>query len=443
MCMPGSRMPVFYCEGSKWLLAFRSPLYVVEGIFYMRILFVTPYVPSRIRVRPFNLIKLLAAEHDISLVSLLAEDYEQAMVQDIEKYCVSVDLVPLPKRQAYVNCLRALPTRAPLRVAYYRSPTFVQRIKEVIHRQKIDVVHGELIKVVPALKAALADEDVPLLFDSVDCISWFLQQKLETTRNPLTKAFVYSELQRVLRYEQQELRDFDQLIISAQGDQEQLAMRTGQPQRIQVVSNGVDTDYFTTWSEPRAANTLVFCAKLDYSPNAQAILHFCKHILPLVWQQRPEVRLAIVGSNPPKAVRASGRDERITVTGYVPDTRPYLGAASVALAPLLVAAGKQNKVLEALAMSTPLVVSPGCSRALGTEDGVHLLVADEPQTYANAILTLLDDPELGRQLGRAGRQFVIERYNWTTSIRALNTLYQSMVAERKEPVLVGNLASPS
>src|SRR6266478_3067916 len=165
----------------------------------MRILFVTPYVPSRIRVRPYNLIKSLSATHEISLVSLLVEEYERAMIKEVEQYCASVDLVPLPKLQAHANCLLALPTLVPLRVAYYHSAAFVERIKEVIHRQHIDVVHGELIKVIPALRAVLADENIPILFDSVDCISWFLQQELETTCNPLKKAFVYSELRKMRR----------------------------------------------------------------------------------------------------------------------------------------------------------------------------------------------------------------------------------------------------
>src|SRR5947209_1182895 len=124
----------------------------------VRILFVTPYVPSRIRVRPFNLIKKLSTTHEISLVSLLVEEYEREMVKDVEQYCVSVDLVPLSKWQAYTNCLLALPTLTPLRVAYYRSPLLVHRIKEVIHRQNIDVVHGELIKVVPTLRDMLAQD---------------------------------------------------------------------------------------------------------------------------------------------------------------------------------------------------------------------------------------------------------------------------------------------
>src|SRR5438105_5652796 len=212
-----------------------------------RILFITPYVPSTIRVRPLNLIKSLSTMHEISLVSLLVEDYEQAMVKEVEQYCVSVDLVPLPKWQAYANCLLALPTLTPLRVAYYRSPSFARRLKEVIHRQNIDVVHGELIKVVPALRAALADGNIPILYDSVDCISWFLQQEFETMRNPLKKAFVYSELQKMRRYEQRALLGFDQLVITTSSDRDKLTALTGRAQNIEVVSNGVDIDYFTPW----------------------------------------------------------------------------------------------------------------------------------------------------------------------------------------------------
>ena len=392
----------------------------------MRILFVTPYVPSRIRVRPFNLIKSLSATHDISLVSLLVDDYEQAMVKDIEEYCVSVDLVPLPKWQAYRNCLLALPTSVPLRVAYYRLPAFAQRIREVIHRQGIDVVHGELIKVVPALQAVLAQERLPVLFDSVDCISWLLQQTMGTTHNFLKKTFVYSELQKMRRYEGKVLADFDRLIISSAFDREKLGNITGQPQAIEVVSNGVDTDYFAFEPGPRTTDSLVFCAKLDYFPNTQAIIHFCEHVLPLVWKQRPQVRLTIVGNNPPEGVLRLSVDGRITVTGYVPDIRPYLGTASVALAPLLVAAGTQFKVLEALSMGTPTVTTPRCSQALGTKDGVHLLTAEKPPAFARAIVRLLNDPLFAGRLGRSGRQFV-ERYNWKEASRVLEQLYYDIM----------------
>lgn len=394
----------------------------------MRILYVTPYVPSRIRVRPFNLIKMLSKTHDVVLVSLVADDYERALVKDIEPYCASIDLVELRKWRAYARCLLALPTAMPLRLAYYRSPAFARRIKEVVSRQKIDVAHGELIKVVPVLKAALKGERIPALFDSVDCISSYLRQTLDTTRNPMKKAFIYTELLKMRRYEQKSLADFDQVVISSARDRERLGELTGLSDKIEVVSNGVDTDFFSTSSNSRTANTLVFCAKLDYFPNAQAILHFCEHILPLIWREVPRVRLSIVGNNPPHAVRALALDARITVTGYVTDIRPHLKKTAVAIAPLLVAAGTQFKVLEALSMSAPVVTTPRCAAALGAEGGVHLLVADavEPQAFADAVICLLDDQEYAAQLGRAGQQFVLERYNWAGSAEILNRLYDAI-----------------
>lgn len=394
----------------------------------MRILYVTPYVPSRIRVRPFNLIKMLSQTHDVALVSLVADDYERALVKDIEPYCASIDLVELRKRSAYARCLLALPTSMPLRVAYYRSPEFARRIKAVVSRQKIDVAHGELIKVVPVLKAALEGEGIPALFDSVDCISSYLRQTLETTRNPVKRTFIYTELLKMRRYEQKSLADFDQVVISSASDREHLGELTGLLRKIEVVSNGVDSDYFSTSSDTRITDTLVFCAKLDYFPNAQAILHFCEHILPLIWRERPRVRLSIVGNNPPRVVRALALDARITVTGYVPDIRPYLNKTAVAIAPLLVAAGTQFKVLEALSMSAPVVTTPRCAAALGAENGVHLLAAEagESQVFADAVIRLLEDQEYAAQLGRAGRQFVLERYNWAGSAGTLNRLYEAI-----------------
>lgn len=406
----------------------------------MRILFVTPYVPSHIRVRPFNLIKSLSAAHDISLVSLLADDYEQAMVKDIEKYCVSVDLIPLPKWQAYVNCLLALPTAVPFRVAYYQSPAFVQRIKEVIQRQSIDVVHGELIKVVPTLKVVLRDANVPVLYDSVDCISWFLEQDMDMSGNLFKKAFVYSELLKMRRYERKFLANFDQLVITTAFDRKQLERNTGQLDNIEIVHNGVDIDYFTPMSVPRVADSLVFCGKLDYFPNAQAILNFCENILPLVWQQRPQVRLTIVGNNPPKAVRALTADKRIEVTGYVQDIRPYLGTASVAVAPIMIAAGMQNKVLEALSMGVPTVTTLRCSLVIGAEDSKHLLVANEPQAYADAIVRLLNNPELAEQIGNAGRQFVEEHYNWPDAADIVDKLYHIVLNSSRQQIHAMNSA---
>jgi polysaccharide biosynthesis protein PslH len=398
----------------------------------MRILFVTPYVPSRIRVRPFNLIKSLSAVHEVSLVSLLCDEYEREMVRDVANYCASVDLLPLPKSQSYKNCLLALPTLIPLRVAYYKSPAFVERIKQVIHERNIEVVHGELIKVVPALRAVLAQANIPLLYDSVDCISWYLQQQYNSARSPLKKALVYSELKKMRRYERQSLAAFDQVVITSGHDRDCLIALGEQPSHIKVVSNGVDIEYFTPPVSPRENDSLVFCAKLDYYPNSQAIVHFCREILPLIWESRPQVRLAIVGNNPPQSVRDLSADERIAVTGYVPDIRPYLGKASVALAPLQVAAGMQNKVLEALAMGSPVVATPGSCRSLQVKHEAHLLIAEGVRSYADAVLRLLENPQLAQDLGNAGRYYVEQYHSWIAAANTLSNLYSFIATARNQ-----------
>lgn len=398
----------------------------------MRILFVTPYVPSCIRVRPFNLIKSLSALHDISLVPLVCDEYERELLHDIENYCVSIDPVYLHKWLAYSNCLRALPTRTPLRVAYYKSSAFVGRVVQVIHERAIDVVHGELIKAAPALQAVLVQEDIPVLFDAVDCISAYLQQQWKLARSPLEKAFIYEELKKMHRYEPRVVSAFNRVVITSAYDRDYLIALGEEPHHIHVVQNGVDTEYFTPLISPREKNSLVFCAKLDYYPNSQAILDFCQNVLPLIWKRHPHVRLTIIGNGPPASVRALSIDNRISVVGYVPDTRPYLGRASVALAPLKVAVGIQNKVLEALAMATPLVATPASCRALQVSDGKHLLIVEENQAYAEAVLKMLEDPLFAQNLGMAGRQYVKEHYSWKTAANTLSDLYRDLVSGQRQ-----------
>jgi sugar transferase (PEP-CTERM/EpsH1 system associated) len=398
----------------------------------MRILFVTPYVPSRIRVRPFNLIKSLSALHDISLVSLQCEAYERELVTEVAQFCVSVDLVPLPRRMAYGNCLLALPTPVPLRVAYYRSPALLGRMRQVIREREIELVHGELIKVFPALQAVQAQAALPVLYDSVDCISWYLQQQWYAARSPLRKAFVYTELQKMRRYERLALRAFDRVVITAQHDADRLRALGEDVQHIEVVPNGVDTSYFTAPVSPAQTDSLVFCAKLDYYPNAQAIVAFCRETLPLIWEQSPRVRLTIVGNNPPREVVALGLDGRITVTGSVPDVRPYLGRAAVALAPLQIAAGMQNKVLEAMAMGLPVVATAASCRSLGVKHGRELLVAEGGRANADAVLGLLANRQLAHELGRAGRRYVELNHSWEATAQRLSELYQALLEQRDQ-----------
>lgn len=392
----------------------------------MRILFVTPYVPSRIRVRPYQMIKALSSDHEVSLVSLLCDEYERELVEDIANYCASVDLVPLPKWRAYTNCLCALPTLTPLRVAYYHTSALVECMRQVIHKRKIQLVHGELIKIAPMLRAVQTREHLPVVYDAVDCISFYLKQQWGTACNRWKRAFIYTELRKMEHLEPRLLDKFEHVLITSSYDRDLLLALGAQPEHIHVIPNGVDLDYFSPLEQPRIPDTLVFCAKMDYYPNVQAMLTFCQDVLPRIWERRPQVRLTIVGNNPPPAVQALSTDKRITITGYVPDIRPYLGRAAVAVAPLHVAAGMQNKVLEALAMGTPLVATPGSCRALQTEQGKHLCIAEDAETFSHEVLRLLETPSLAKELAVAGRMYVEENHSWRHAAYTLGAIYQSV-----------------
>ncbi|GER89560.1 glycosyl transferase family 1 [Dictyobacter vulcani] len=399
----------------------------------MRILFITPYVPSPIRVRSFHILKALSHEHEISLVSPLIEQDQLELVKEIENYCTSIDLVTVSKRLAYTNCLRALLSSLsrkslPLELAYYQSDTFIHCLKEVVRRQKIDVIHGELLNIVPALNTLHKDIALPIVYDAVDCASWSLQQKLEKTRHPLKKLYIYSELQKTRRVERDELQNFDQLLIGSATDRDRLGQIVAHSAAMAVVGNQVDTDYFTRRLPHSTTNSLVFYADLEAEAATQALLHFCHLILPLVWQEKPEVTLTIVGSKPSTTVQALTADPRITLTDAGSDVRPQLEKATVALAPFLVAADNKFKILEALAMSTPVVTTIRCSQALQTIPGQHLLAAEaaEAQAYAEAILSLLNNPALARKLGQQGRQFVLEHASWNSASTRLNHIYHTL-----------------
>jgi len=191
-----------------------------------------------------------------------------------------------------------------------------------------------------------------------------------------------------------------------------------------VLPNGVDLAYFVPQAERREAQTLVYVGRMSYHANVAAVCWFCEAVLPRVWAERPEVQFLIVGRDPGPAVRALGRDPRITVTGAVPDVRPYLARATALVAPMVYGAGIQNKVLEGMAMGTPVVCTPPAAAALAAESGRDLLVSSGSAAFAAAVIRLLGDRALQIELGRAGRRYVAAHHDWAGIVYRLEEIYR-------------------
>lgn len=393
----------------------------------MKILFVTPYLPSLIRVRPYNLLRALVGRgHDVTLAALQPPSDDGAPLDELHKLCRAVRVVPHSRARTLLNGLLALPSRTPLQAAYSRSPAFARHMRELLGRETFDVVHLEHLR-----GAVLAEAlpGLPIVFDSVDSIALLFGKVLQDAPSLKSRLLAALDLERTRRFEGQLTRRFRQVTVTSEADRRALIELGSDGERITVIPNGVDLDYFQPQNVERHPRRLVFTGKMSYHANIAAAEDLVQKIMPLVWAQQPEAELYIVGKDPAPAVLKLGETPQVTVTGSVPDLRPYIAQAAVAISTVRYGVGIQNKVLEAMAMGTSVVCSPQACSALKTENGRDLLVGDTPAAIADHIIGLLRAPERRAQLGAAGRAYVEMHHNWNQAAAVLEVLYQRAIAD--------------
>lgn len=409
----------------------------------MKILFIVPYVPSLVRVRPYSFIKFLAARgHDIHLATLWNSDAEKADLDKVKPICTQITALPIPSWRSWLNCLGAIPTSMPLQYVYCWRPRLMHEIRSCLIQTSppggYDVIHIEHLRGarygMDLLRIAAKKQLPPIVWDSVDCISLLFRYTSHENKRPLTRLLTWFDLPRTEKWEAHLIRQFDRTLVTSPKDREALInLRSGAPEeRLSVISNGVDLDYFSPGETSlRQPATLVMSGKMSYHANVAMAHYLVEEVLPLVWAQKPEVELTIVGKDPPASVRDLGRDPRIHVTGTVPDMRPYLQQATLAVAPLRYGVGVQNKVLEAMACQTPVITTPQVLTSLSAIPDRDLLVAETSQHFAQAILDLLNDPHRRAQIGAAGRRYVETNHTWNAIVTRLEEVYRLAIAERQ------------
>lgn len=392
----------------------------------MKILFVCPYIPSLVRVRPYNIIKYLAQHgHAITLLALVPPGEDTASLTTLQQWCTRVETVAHPRWQTLKNAGLALPNFSmPLQAAYSRSTEMVRQINSALAADKFDAIHVEHMR---GAELARHISGQPVVFDSVDSISLLFEKVLSAAPTLRSKLMATVELKRNHKYEARLLDWFSRVLVTSPQDKGKLAALSTHPQadeRIVVLPNGVDLDYFSPLDQPRAAETLVFSGKMSYHANVAAAIDLITQVMPLIWQQRPQVSLTIVGKDPAPKLLQFGADARITITGTVPDMRPYIGGATATILPMRYGVGIQNKVLEAMAMATPVITSSKTLGALQAQVNQDLIAADTPQAMAASALALLENPARGAEVGAAGRRYVEQYHNWDTVAETLATVYR-------------------
>jgi polysaccharide biosynthesis protein PslH len=385
----------------------------------MNVLFLThrlPYAPNRgDRIRAFHILHALQACGDVSLFSLVHDAEEEAHARDVQPLVARVRTARVPRFRNFVHGAARLHTRRPLTLELLSAPSAHQALAELVEERRPDVVLAYCSSMARyAMEPPLAG--IPFVLDMVDLDSrkW---QALASRGDWVRRAIYKREAWCLERFERAAINAAR--ITLAVNEKEAAAVRqVAGDADIRVVSLGVDLESFAPRTRPAAGAQVVFCGVLDYPPNQEAALRLARAVWPGVRQGRPDARLVIVGANPSAAVRALAmHDPTVSVTGTVPDVRPYLWESAVAVVPLKVARGLQTKVLEAFAAGLPTIVTPIVAEGLPSSVRDACAIAESDAELARAILDLLATaPDARRDIAR---QAAIESFSWKRQLEPL------------------------
>lgn len=399
----------------------------------MRIAYIVPYVPNLIRTRPYNLINQLASlGHEVSVFALGASQRDLIDAQYLKDHCREVHYYDQPVWRSLLNSAAALPSRKPLQTVYSWQPNMARQIAQRASRNEFDIVHIEHLRGSRFglfLKSRLPN--MPIVWDSVDCISHLFQQAAKQSRSFFGKFMTRFELSRTRRAEGDLTCRFDHTLVTSPSDRNALlglVPLEKSPSEISVLPNGVDLEYFHPSAEfQRDAETIIFSGKMSYHANISMAKYLVEEIMPRIWKFRPAARLFIVGKDPAPAITQMTRNPLITVTGTVDDIRPFLWRATVSVVPLLYGAGIQNKILEAMATGTPVVTTCQALSALEAQPGKDLFVSDDPEGFSQAVLQLIANRDLQQKTGDAGVKYIRTFHNWASIASQLVNIYQQIL----------------
>ena len=390
----------------------RNLLYLVHRL---------PFPPNKgDKVRSYHLLKHLSTQHRVFLGTFIDDPQDEAGIATLRQLCPDLKVVQLKPRLAQWRSLSGLWTQQALSLPYYRDAELQAWVNQTISEQPIDAVvvfSCVMAQYVEALPEAVRP---PMLVDFVDVDSAKWTQY--ATRHRWPWSWLYQrEGQHLLSYERALAARCKKAFFVT--EHEAALFRKLAPEcaaNTTAISNGVDTDYFSpdparaSPFEPQAGQpsmSIVFTGAMDYWPNIDAVTWFVGDILPLLRPDWPQLRFYIVGRNPPASVLALA-DEAVVVTGTVPDIRPYLQHATLVVAPLRVARGIQNKILEAMAMACPVLASRTCAAAIDARAGEDLVSASGVTGFVREVNALLKAPAQSQRMGQAARRRVLQRYSW-------------------------------
>lgn len=396
----------------------------------MKILFVAPRFPlpanTGAKIRTYNLLKALSKENEVTLISFSFNGtIECKHIAVLEKQSIKVYLV---KNGENINPF-AFFSNKPIIVQKYYSLRMVNKINEVLTKEKFDIVHFDHVHMSQYRNAV---DNIPAFFDghNVETGIW---NRLMEMKSGVLKYLYKSQADKMQRFEAQTANRFAKRFVVSESDKELLSSISGKRDDIEVLPNGVDTGYFksTVRSPQSTEDTLVFTGSMDWLPNNDAVEYFCNDILPLIWQRRSSIKFYVVGKNPSKSLLELGKnDKRIVFTGEVEDVRPYIEMAKAFVVPMRIGGGTRLKILEAMAMQKAVVSTTVGAEGIDYIEDINILLADKPKAFADKAVSLLDDQNKAKIMGQNARKFVCDKYDWRIIGKRLTSVYEETINAR-------------
>jgi sugar transferase (PEP-CTERM/EpsH1 system associated) len=388
-----------------------------------------PYPPNKgDKIRSYHMLRHLAEKYRVHLGTFVDDEQDWVHLDKVKSLCAETHFVKLNPTTARVRSLSGFVSNNPLSLPYYQNAGMQAWVNNILGTRPIK----DIVVFSSPMAQYVSDAHARRVIDFVDVDSDKWRLYAESKRWPMSWLY-RRESRRLLAYERQIASDFDCSTFVSEAEAalfKKLAPETAA--KVSYFNNGVDSAYFSPQHGfdnpyPKDTQVVVFTGAMDYWANEDAVDWFARSIFPALRAARPQLMFYVVGARPTPQVTALADLPGITVTGSVPDVRPFLAHATLSVAPLRIARGIQNKVLEAMAMEKAVVASPQAMEGIRAVVGNDLFVAGDDNAYVNQVLTLLEPGATQRiaDIGRAARARVLSDYSWESSLNRLDTMIRA------------------
>ncbi len=398
----------------------------------MNILIISPLVPYPLtdggRMGVFYPIKYLSGRGNSIHLVCLSEEYNPQGIDYLKNHC-KLEIIPHSKKPTFRGAFYSLFSDIPYEIKRFHSKYVLEFVKHILATNTYDIIQVEGIHTAFYGLEIKKEWDIPVVMRAHNIHSMNLHRFIPRLKNPLLKLYLSIEANKVKKYEITASQKYDRVLTVSEVDK-QLLHSWNEKIRCDVVEAGVDVEKYSLEYNDEEKNTILWMGALQWKPNQDSLLWFIQDILPGIIRKKPEVKVSVVGSNPPKKISRL-RHPNVEIVGTVDDVKPYLKRTEVCVVPLRIGSGIRLKILEMLSMGKAVVsTSVGCE-GLPVIHGEHLLIADEPDKFADAVLKLLNSRDMRRELGDNGHELVKDQYSWSRISEKLEQIYLEIIDERK------------